>query len=166
MNNQRNIIIVAIAVIIIIAGVYIFTRPPSDGNGDNGNGDNGNGSPQANTIILYGGEISASEFGFGLSSDNITSPGPVLELTMGQLTNITFINSGEFPHAFSLTDAPEENAQVLFSATVGSSSVPVVSGGKGSVVFTPDMAGEYHYICPIPGHVQAGMWGNVTIISP
>lgn len=164
MDNQRNILIGVVVVIIIVAGVYIMMRPQND----NGNGDgNGNGMPpETNTIILYGGEISGSEFGFGLSENEITSPGPILELTQGQETNITFINVGNLPHAFSLTDAPEENADVMFGATVGSASVPISPGGSDSVVFTPDSAGEFYYICPLPGHVSAGMWGNVTISEP
>jgi uncharacterized cupredoxin-like copper-binding protein len=156
------IIIGAVIVVIIIAAVYVFSRPPPD----NGNGDpNGNEVPEI-TIILYGGEINVTAAGFGLSADNITTPGPLLELVQGQLTNITFINSGQMPHSFAIADAPEENAQVLFGANVGSASVPIVPNGRGSVIFTPDMAGDYYYICPIPGHVHAGMWGNVTITPP
>ncbi len=117
-------------------------------------------------ILLYEGEISSSLYGFGTSPTNLTSPGPTLRFTTSDVVNITVVNVGQMPHAFAITDLPQTGATVLFNAEIGSASNPLQPGQSGSVIFTPNNAGStFYYICPIPGHVAAGMYGSVIITA-
>jgi uncharacterized cupredoxin-like copper-binding protein len=115
-------------------------------------------------ITLYGGEISQSKFGFGLTPNNLTSPGPSLTFKTTDVVSLTFVNVGQMAHAFAITDSPNYKGKLLFNAAVGSGSNPLSSGQSGTVVFQPNTMGNEYYICSIPGHADSlGMWGTVTI---
>ncbi len=126
-------------------------------------GGGGNVTPTVK-ITLYGGEVSAQKFGFGLSPGNITSPGPPLKFNTTDVVQVTFVNAGKYPHAFMVTDTPKSSGNEVFSAAIASGSQPLSPGQSGKVVFTPNKAGNYYYICPVPGHAELGMWGNITVV--
>jgi uncharacterized cupredoxin-like copper-binding protein len=35
----------------------------------------------------------------------------------------------------------------------------------GTLTFAATRPGTYHYLCPVPGHVQKGMTGTFTVTS-
>lgn len=118
------------------------------------------------SILLYEGEISSSKYGFGTSSNNLTSPGPTLRFKTSDIVNITVVNVGKMPHAFAITSAPRTGATVLFNAQIGSASNPLQTGQQGTVIFAPNNAGSsFYYICPVPGHAELGMYGSVVITT-
>ncbi len=117
-------------------------------------------------VTLYEGEINATTYGFGNTSSSLTSPGPTLHFQVSDIVNVTVYNVGILPHAWALTDAPQTNANVLFNAEIGSAESPLAPGTNGSVAFQVTQAGDFFYICPVPGHAELGMWGNVTITFP
>lgn len=114
---------------------------------------------------LYAGQISLTEYGFGNNSSDIISPGPTLNFTVGQIVNMTVYNVGTMGHNWALTALNATNAKVLFGAQIDSGSIPIPVNETGSVVFKVTKAGDYYYICQVPGHVDLGMWGHV-VISP
>jgi plastocyanin len=141
-----------IAIIIIAAIVVVFVLPGM------------NPSPQPNVEIhLYGDEISGAKFGFGFSPDSVTSPGPTLNFTVGDVVKVTFHNIGAFLHNFAIVSELSSDAPVLFNSQIASASNPVTAGGSGSVIFTVNQAGNFYYICQVSGHVALGMYGNVTV---
>jgi uncharacterized cupredoxin-like copper-binding protein len=115
------------------------------------------------SVTLYAGEISLGQYGFGNSSTNITSPGPTLTFKVGDVVNMTLFNAGTMPHNWALVTTNQTSAPVLFGAKIASGSVPIEVNQTGSVIFTVTKAGNFSYICQVPGHVQVGMWGNVVI---
>ena len=115
------------------------------------------------SFTIYGGEISSAKYGFGFSPTNLTSPGPTISFSSSDVVNITFINAGTMSHAFVVTDAPKSTGNILFGAEIGSSTNPLSPGGKGTIIFQPSGAGNRYYICPVPGHAELGMWGNINI---
>ena len=115
-------------------------------------------------IVLYEGENSGSQYGFGYSQNTLTSPGPTLRFTTSDVVNITVINVGKVSHAFAITSEPRTGAKVLFNAEIGSESNPLQPGQAGSVIFKPNLTGTaFSYICPISGHPEAGMYGSIII---
>ena len=78
---------------------------------------------------------------------------------------MTVFNVGTMGHNWALTNSNATDAKVLFGAQIGSGSNPIPINQTGSVVFRVTKAGNYYYICQVPGHVQLGMWGNV-VVSP
>jgi nitrite reductase (NO-forming) len=152
-----------IAVIVLAAVLYSATmvvlvfdlQPPLTSSS------NTNRTPNIN-IVLYEGEISAIKYGFGNSSTTLTSPGPTLRFNLTDVVNITVVNVGSMPHAFAITNMPKTGASVLFGAEIGTSSY-LEPGKQGTVIFTPNNAGSFYYICPVPGHAEIGMYGAVVI---
>ncbi len=121
---------------------------------------NTNRTPTVN-IVLYEGEITPIKYGFGNTS-TLTSPGPTLRFNLTDVVNITVVNVGSMPHAFAITNAPKTGATVLFGAEIAASNY-LEPGKQGTVIFTPNNAGSFYYICPVPGHAEVGMYGSVII---
>jgi uncharacterized cupredoxin-like copper-binding protein len=115
------------------------------------------------SVTLYAGQVSLTVYGFGNSSNNITSPGPTLTFKVGDVVNMTVINVGTMPHNWALVTTNQTSAKVLFGAQIDSGSIPIETNQTGSVVFKVTESGNFNYICQVPGHVQLGMWGSVVI---
>lgn len=73
------------------------------------------------------------------------------DFTIAANTDVTInlTNSGALPHAFQLEDG-----------SVASDELP--GGETGSVTLNLP-PGTYGYICPVPGHADAGMVGTITV---
>ncbi len=118
------------------------------------------------TIVLYADELPGGRFGFGLSPDNITSPGPEIRVKAGQVVELRLVNLGNLRHGVAIVQSVEKtNPVVLFNAIVGPPNNPIPPGGEGSVIFVASQPGEYYYQCPVPNHGPKGMWG-VFIVEP
>jgi plastocyanin len=115
------------------------------------------------SITLYAGEVSPTLFGFGNSATSITSPGPTLNFTVGDVVNMTVFNAGTMPHNWALVASNDTSGKVLFGAQIDSGQVPIPVNESASVVFKVTKTGNYYYICQVAGHVQLGMWGNVVM---
>ncbi|HLN89588.1 MAG TPA: sulfocyanin-like copper-binding protein [Candidatus Binatia bacterium] len=114
-------------------------------------------------ITLYAGETSSGRLGFGDSSTNLSSPGPTLRLKISDVVSLTLVNVGKMPHAFAVASMPTASGRVLFNAKIASATNPLEPGQSGTVVFAPDNAGTFYYICPVPGHSDSGMYGAVVV---
>lgn len=110
--------------------------------------------------------IYAGDYGFGLSGDTISSPGPELRVKQGSLVKLTLVNIGRAMHVLTVVGELKEDPYVLpifEGAQAGSLSNPVPPGGSLTVYFIADKPGTYYYICNIPGHVRLGMWGLFVV---
>ncbi len=73
-----------------------------------------------------------------------------LQVKQGDTVQVTFVNSGAAPHAFKI-DA--------FNA-----ATPTVQpGGRQTVRFTASTKGTFQFYCPVDGHRQMGMQGNLVV---
>ena len=113
-------------------------------------------------ITLYEGDKVTSDYGFGSSADNITSPGPQLDFHVGDVVNMTVVNVGTMQHAWEITTEKSTSSQVLFNAAINPTTY-LSPGQSGSVMFSVTQAGDFYYVCTYPGHIQLGMWGNVHV---
>ena len=119
---------------------------------------------QAQTqVTLYEGEKSTSTYGFGNSASSITSPGPPLTFTSGEVVTVTVFNVGTMNHNFAIVDTKSSTGTVLWNAQIASASNGIPVGSNESVTFTVGNAGNYYYVCQTDGHVALGMWGNVKV---
>jgi plastocyanin len=120
-------------------------------------------TPNVN-IVLFEGEISSSLYGFGYSSNSLTSPGPSLIFRVNDIVNVTVTNVGQLPHDWAIVNNNQSSsASVLFNAQIASPTNPLQHGESGSMVFTVTQAGNFYYICQVPGHEDVGMWGTVVV---
>jgi len=121
-------------------------------------------SPNVN-VTLYEGAISSSIYGFGYTANSLVSPGPTLTFKVGDVVNVTVTDVGQLPHNWAIVSTNQTSASVEFNAQIRSGSSPLQHEETGSVIFTVTKAGDFYYICQVPGHVDLGMWGKV-IVNP
>ncbi len=115
-------------------------------------------------ITLYGGELPGGKFGFGLSPDELFTPGPEIRVKQGQVIELRFVNVGELRHGVAIVQSVEKsNPVILFNALVGPPNNPIPPGSEGSVVFVASQPGEFYYQCPVPNHGPKGMWGKFIV---
>ncbi len=171
-NTLYYIGAVVIIVIIVVAGVALYevTRPSSTPSPSPSVSSSPSvsasvapsSSASATTINIYAGEVSSSTYGFGTTS-TLSSPGPTLTFTAGEVVTVDFHNVGAMSHNWAIVATKDSTASVLWGAQIQSASNPVLPGGTASVTFTVGSAGSYYYICQVDAHVTLGMWGQVTV---
>ncbi len=103
------------------------------------------------------------------------SPG-VLSVPLGQAVTIKFVNNGKVTHDFAIValDATEISGNTTDSSMQGHSAhaseyvihVATSAGGSSTLVFTPQKAGQYEFICTVEGHKEAGMLGTLIVVAP
>ena len=75
-----------------------------------------------------------------------------ITLKAGQPLQVTFQNSGEILHDFTVQQGLARPITIL------------EDGGKsGTATVTYDKPGTYKFFCSQPGHDQAGMHGTITV---
>ncbi|HIQ13619.1 MAG TPA: hypothetical protein EYH44_04465 [Thermoprotei archaeon] len=114
-------------------------------------------------VILYAGELEVDgglAYGFGLSPDEISSPGPDLEFKQGDVVRFIIRNVGEIPHNFAIVRAVDP----LNPDIVDDYQTPNINSNEEiAIVVQFNQVGELQYQCTVPGHSDLGMWGNITI---
>jgi FtsP/CotA-like multicopper oxidase with cupredoxin domain len=147
-------LIVAVALFLVLPIQPPYTPPKSAASLDQG--------PTVH-IVLYAGEISNSQYGFGTEANNLTTPGPTLRFRTVDIVNLTVVNVGTKPHAFQVTNAPQAGAATVFKVNIASEASPLLPGQSSSIVFIPSSPGYFYYICPMSGQTEMGMWGTVVV---
>ncbi len=164
-NTGWYIAAAIIVIVIVVVGIVAYQAalaPPSPTPSPTGTSSpSPSGSPVSMTI--YAGEVSPTVYGFGNSASSINSPGPTLTFKVGDVVKMTLVNSPTMPHNWAIVNAQSSTAPVMFNAQIQSGSNPLTPGSSGSVTFTVTQAGNYFYVCQVPGHVALGMWGNVVV---
>lgn len=74
-------------------------------------------------------------------------------------------NAGKSFHAFAVTDSATGPGPAIDGTTVGTADNPMKAGASGDATFIPSKAGEYYYICAVPGHRELGMEGKIEITA-
>ncbi len=122
------------------------------------------GSGSQTSLTLYAGSVTSGSgtYGYGDSASSIVSPGPTLHLKAGTTYTMTVHNAGKIPHSWEIVSTKATSNSPLFGAGINISSY-IPPGTSASVTFTPDKAGNYYYVCTVPGHISLGMWGNVVV---
>lgn len=115
------------------------------------------------TTTAFSGDVFEKDYAFGFSQNAFAMPGPTLNLRLNESVTVIVHNLGPTGHNWAIVQTKSDTAPVMFSAQAGTPQSPIASGGSVSVTFTPDTAGNYFYICQVPGHLDLGMWGNVVV---
>jgi len=123
-------------------------------------------SPPSNStaITLYAGSVTSGSgtYGFGLSANDITSPGPPLSLKEGVSYTVTVQVVGSMVHSWEIVPSKAISTSPLWDAGIDISSY-IPANSQGSVTFTPTQTGSFYYVCTVPAHISLGMWGTVTV---
>jgi plastocyanin len=73
-----------------------------------------------------------------------------ITLKNGLPAEITFKNTGAFPHNLSIADLNVKTKTIQ-------------PGEQDTIQFTPDKVGQFVFICTVPGHADKGMKGILTV---
>ena len=73
-----------------------------------------------------------------------------ITLKKGQTAEITFKNTGKFPHNLSIAD-------------LGVKSKTIQPGEEDTFTVTADKTGQFGFVCTVPGHADKGMKGILTV---
>jgi hypothetical protein len=121
-------------------------------------------------LVLYEGPLttaatSTTLYGFGNTADNITSPGPTLDLQDGVTYTMTVYNiDPSMAHSWEIVPTKEVSNSPLFGAGIEIINF-IPAGSSASVTFTVNQTGNFYYVCTRPGHIGLGMWGDVVVSS-
>ncbi len=185
--NKLGWYLLAIVLICIIVFAAIFyagqQKSPATNAGKNVLS---NSPPQK--ITLYEGEVNSTAYGFGLSPNELTSPGPQLNLAQDATYTVTVYNIGTKPHNWAIIGAqwapivtngaltplkPISTTFTQFGAQIGSDADPIQPGSNGTVTFTitPDDVNQYPSLtyaycsqCPQDANGY-NMWGPMEVYS-
>jgi nitrite reductase (NO-forming) len=89
---------------------------------------------------------------------------PDIHAHVGDKILIHVKNTGKSFHAFGITDSKEGPGPIIDGTAVGTADNPLKPGKGGDVTFVAPAAGEYYYICTVPGHRELGMEGKIEIL--
>ena len=130
--------------------VALLTTACGGGGGDDGTST----SPVGSGSSL---SIKGTEFVF--------EPGD-FSIKAGQEFTVTLDNDGVVDHSFSILkagnviSAMDEYSEDL---EIPGTAINLGPDESGSVTFTIADAGRYQFICALPGHLEAGMKGQLTV---
>jgi rusticyanin len=96
---------------------------------------------------------------------------PTVVVPLNAQVRIEYVNADtDEAHAFVITGSapPFAFRPVALPAFPGAAAGPIgdpTAAGHGArdVAFTAGAAGVYHYLCPMPGHAEMGMYGNFVV---
>jgi uncharacterized cupredoxin-like copper-binding protein len=115
-----------------------------------GGGGNTGGSSGAASLT-----VTATEFKFDPADETVNA---------GQTVNVTLDNKGTVDHTWVvLKQGVNDTTSSQFSADQALFTVKAAAGQTGTGSFTAPAAGQYEIICDVPGHLDAGMKGTLTV---
>jgi len=91
---------------------------------------------------------------------------PEIHANVGDKIDFDVTNGGKSFHAFAVTASTSGPGPAIDGTTIGTADSPMKPGESGSVSFIPASAGEYYYICAVPGHRELGMEGKIEVSGP
>ena len=96
----------------------------------------------------------------------------VIEVRAGEAVKLTLVNDGMAEHDIEITDLIAEHVEqmgadhgdVAGDHHADTVAAHAMAGTMSSVMFTPTVAGEYEFICTLPGHKELGMVGTLIVL--
>jgi FtsP/CotA-like multicopper oxidase with cupredoxin domain len=137
--------------------------------------------PAASPETGHGHEVSAQPAAeLTITAQDLKFTPTTLSAAAGQQVRLTFVNEGAIEHDWYAEGMPVDGLTAVeqpagFNArmqgiwdTAMAAGNPYAGAGAGEqmvVTFTPTEAGEFDFICAVPGHAQAGMVGVFTVVA-
>jgi cytochrome c oxidase subunit 4 len=86
-----------------------------------------------------------------------------LAANSGQRVNLTLVNVGTIEHNFTLANVPVAEDAQPWTSNNGKLIAQALGGQRGNGGFFAPASGAWAFWCSIPGHVEAGMHGTLTV---
>lgn len=157
------------------------TIPPSEADRDmNASLQNATVDKVGNSITYSGQSVKIVVFG-GAMGDSGSGPdekfvigglvNPSLHVPKGAQVTLELVNEDNMPHGLEITAAqPPYGTMSMMQGGIypGAFLHPIAAATKdqypvATTIFTASQSGEFHYICPYPGHAANGMYGKIIV---
>ena len=143
-RGSRTGVIVGLAAVLLLTTISLFAPAPVSGA----------------DFTLYG----AAGAGWGFTPTTISSPGPTLTVTQGEMVHLSLFSADGAPHSWCIDysgnnacEAGENESAVFSSMTIPASHMFIVTGAPGT----------YNYVCGVHGGlVMNGLFRIVAAVKP
>lgn len=88
---------------------------------------------------------------------------PTIHANVGDEIIFDVVNDGISFHSFGVTRDTSGVTGIIPGTEIATMSNPLKPGEDGTSTFVPAEAGEYYYICTVPGHREQGMVGTIVV---
>jgi len=88
---------------------------------------------------------------------------PTITANVGDKIVFDVVNDGVSFHAFGVTRDTAGIEGIIPGTEIGSVTNALRGGESGTSTFIPAEAGEYYYVCTVPGHRAQGMVGTIIV---
>lgn len=101
--------------------------------------------------------------------DNMRFQPEKLEIKQGEVIRFKLKNTGKVPHEMVLGTADEiqEHADMMKKMPNmqhhDANMVRLQPGESGEIIWNFDLAGDFQFVCLMPGHREAGMKGDIHV---
>ncbi len=87
-----------------------------------------------------------------------------LTVPAGAAVTVNLTNQGMLEHNWVVVPANVDLATATVADATNQADSGMVTGGQSTTLtFTAPAAGDYHFLCTVPGHAAAGMVGTFTV---
>ncbi len=87
-----------------------------------------------------------------------------LAVPAGAAVTVNLINKGMLEHNWVVVSATVDPATATAADAANQADSGLLTGGTSTTfTFTAPAAGDYHFVCTVPGHAAAGMVGTFTV---
>lgn len=100
-----------------------------------------------------------------IKAQDLTFDRTQLAVPAGAEVTVNLTNTGALEHNWVLVAATVEPATATVADAINQAASDVLAGGRSTTfTFTAPAAGNYSFVCTVPGHAAAGMVGALTVV--
>lgn len=96
-----------------------------------------------------------------------TLKNPEIRLARGTRLTLSVVNvDDDMAHDLYLTDRPPPYPRRFEAGALGTGVLAPYAHGRyqgAELILQPTTPGTYYYVCTVPGHATAGMWGRIVV---
>lgn len=100
-----------------------------------------------------------------IKAQDLTFDRTQLAVAAGAEVTVNLTNTGALEHNWVLVANAVEPATATVADAINQAASDVLAGGRSTTfTFTAPAAGNYSFVCTVPGHAAAGMVGALTVV--
>lgn len=143
------ILLYAVVGVIVYGLVYYFVFAKKGGYSSNQN-PTGNYQQNVSPTTAQAPSTSTESQKFTIEGNEFAFTPSTLTVKKGQAVEITFKNTGKYPHNLDIAD-------------LNAKTKTIQPGEEETITFTPDKTGSFSFACTVPTHADKGMTGTLTV---
>ena len=142
------LLLYAVIALVVYGVLYYFVLSKNKGYNNNQSQTQYQQNSTAPTSSPAGNQAESQKF--TVEGNEFAFTPATLTVKNGQPVEITFKNTGKYPHNLTLTD-------------LNIATKTINPGEEDTITFTPSKTGQFSFICTVPPHADKGMTGTLTV---